>query len=101
MTIQASGSDESNSPIEETPQVSASPEQPEQAGSAHDFTESPDDDATVIVLDEPEENGDRGGPDLSWVEQPGTERETQRRNVLLRELRRVQKTSFLHFTVLC
>ncbi|GAX24297.1 hypothetical protein FisN_4Lh002 [Fistulifera solaris] len=61
-------------------------------------TES-DDDVTVIMLDQTAESQGHGA--LEWIEQTGPEMEERRRNVLLRELRRVQRASFLHFALLC
>lgn len=58
-----------------------------------------DDDVTVILLDHTAESQGRGA--LEWIEQTGPEMEERRRNVLLRELRRVQRASFLHFVLLC
>lgn len=58
-----------------------------------------DDDVTVILLDQTVESQGHGA--LEWIEQTGPEMEERRRNVLLRELRRVQRASFLHFALLC
>ena len=58
-----------------------------------------DDDVTVILLDQNAESHGHGA--LEWIEQTGPEMEERRRNVLLRELRRVQRASFLHFALLC
>mmetsp|Transcript_126476 Transcript_126476/g.188731 ORF Transcript_126476/g.188731 Transcript_126476/m.188731 type:complete len:142 (-) Transcript_126476:25-450(-) len=59
-----------------------------------------DDDLTVIVLEQGPENGnDQFG--LGWAEQDSPEMEERRRNVLLRELQRVQRASFIHFLILC
>jgi hypothetical protein len=58
-----------------------------------------DDDVTVIMLDQTAESQGHGA--LEWIEQTGPEMEERRRNVLLRELRRVQRASFLHFALLC
>lgn len=58
-----------------------------------------DDDVTVILLDQNAESQGHGA--LEWIEQTGPEMEERRRNVLLRELRRVQRASFLHFALLC
>lgn len=58
-----------------------------------------DDDMTIIELD----IGDARLQEqaVAWIEQTGPDMEQRRRNVLLRELRRVQRTSFLHFLILC
>lgn len=58
-----------------------------------------DDDVTVILLDQTASSQGHGA--LEWIEQTGPEMEERRRNVLLRELRRVQRASFLHFALLC
>lgn len=62
-----------------------------------------DDDITVILLDQTIEDGnDRGGVFSEyWIEQHGPEMEERRRNILLRELKRVQRASFIHFALLC
>lgn len=62
-----------------------------------------DDEFTVIVLDQSSEdviNVTREGG-LSWIEQSGPEMEERRRNVLIRELERVQRASFFQFAILC
>jgi len=61
-----------------------------------------DDDLTVIVLDQNADDsyGNRHAA-VAWIEQTGPGMEERRRNVLLRELRRVQRASFLHFCILC
>lgn len=60
-----------------------------------------DDDVTVIVLDQsPEDINSRQFP-IAWNEQAGPQVEERRRTILLRELQRVQRTSFLHFLILC
>jgi hypothetical protein len=64
-----------------------------------------DDDVTIIGLD----NNDieRGGESnqralvLDSIEQNGPEMAERRRNVLLRELRHMQRGSFIQFTLLC
>jgi hypothetical protein len=55
-----------------------------------------DDDITIIELIQ-------GGDDDTspWAEQDSPEMEERRRQVLLRELQRVQRSSFLHFLILC
>ena len=64
--------------------------------------EDDDDDLTVIVLDQnADDNYGNRFAAVAWVEQTGPEMEERRRNVLLRELRRVQRASFLHFCILC
>ena len=58
------------------------------------------DDITVIMLDH--STDDQGQQfAMDWIDQTGPEMEERRRNVLLRELRRVQRASFLHFVLLC
>lgn len=57
-----------------------------------------DDDLTVIILDQAEHGMDQNS---GWAEQDTPEMEERRRNVLLRELQRVQRASFIHFMILC
>jgi hypothetical protein len=57
---------------------------------------------TIIGLDQdPQDNHDYDAAALAWMEQNGPEIERRRRNVLLRELQRVQRASFIHFILLC
>jgi hypothetical protein len=60
-----------------------------------------DDDMTVIVLEQGENNDFITQSALGWAEQDSPEMEDRRRNVLLRELQRVQRASFIHFMILC
>jgi hypothetical protein len=60
-----------------------------------------DDDITVIVLEQGPEHGENDQFGLGWAEQDTPEMEERRRNVLLRELQRVQRASFIHFLILC
>jgi hypothetical protein len=65
------------------------------------YDENDDDDLTVIILDQGADNGmDQTGAN-GWSEQDSPEMEERRRNVLLRELQRVQRASFIHFMILC
>ena len=57
-----------------------------------------DDDVTVIVL---ENSPDDEVMAHGWVDQDSPEMQERRRNVLLRELQRVQRASFIHFMILC
>eukprot|EP00531_Pseudo-nitzschia_arenysensis_P019794 CAMPEP_0116136564 /NCGR_PEP_ID=MMETSP0329-20121206/11791_1 /TAXON_ID=697910 /ORGANISM="Pseudo-nitzschia arenysensis, Strain B593" /LENGTH=131 /DNA_ID=CAMNT_0003631439 /DNA_START=288 /DNA_END=683 /DNA_ORIENTATION=+ len=57
-----------------------------------------DDNVTVIVL---ENNTDDEVMAHGWVDQDSPEMQERRRNVLLRELQRVQRASFVHFMILC
>jgi hypothetical protein len=60
------------------------------------------DDMTIIGLDHDAVHGPNGhSAGLSWIEQDGPAMEERRRNVLLRELQRVQRASFIHFVLLC
>ena len=58
-----------------------------------------DDDITVIILERGLDDGDNS-PGV-WADQDSPEMEERRRNVLLRELQRVQRASFIHFLILC
>lgn len=68
-----------------------------------DASADDDDDMTIIGLDQDPEQGanDQQSAALAWIEQNGPEMEERRRNVLLRELQRVQRASFIHFILLC
>jgi hypothetical protein len=57
-----------------------------------------DDDVTVIIL---ESGADDDAVGTGWVDQDSPEMQERRRNVLLRELQRVQRSSFIHFMILC
>ena len=63
--------------------------------------EDDDDDVTVIVLDNSDSNNLIRSEMMSWIERAGPEMEERRRHVLMRELRRVQRASFIHFALLC
>lgn len=61
-----------------------------------------DDDVTIIGLDNLLEQGeDHRATALAWIEQNGPEMEDRRRNILVSELQRVQRSSFIHFIILC
>jgi len=49
------------------------------------------------------ENDDENDEVLAhgWIDQDSPEMQERRRNVLLRELQRVQRASFIHFMILC
>lgn len=68
-------------------------------GASGDNDNDDDDDVTVIILERGIDDGDNapGG----WADQDSPEMEERRRNVLLRELQRVQRASFIHFMILC
>ena len=57
-----------------------------------------DDNVTVIVLENSEDDEVMAN---GWVDQDSPEMQDRRRNVLLRELQRVQRASFIHFMILC
>lgn len=92
-------------PIDDTP-LPADPEQPVQDASNDDLDENcnnqndDDDEMTIITLDHDPED-DNHAAAMTWMEQNGPEMEQRRRNVLLRELQRVQRASFIHFILLC
>lgn len=58
-----------------------------------------DDDVTVIILEPGEDDDEMVGN--GWIDQDSPEIQERRRNVLLRELQRVQRASFIHFMILC
>jgi hypothetical protein len=66
-----------------------------------DDDDDDDDELTVIVLDTSAADRDDQQATIAWIEQTGPEMEERRRNVLLGELRRVQRASFIHFMLLC
>jgi predicted nucleic acid-binding Zn ribbon protein len=53
---------------------------------------------TIITLDD---HNDQNAAALAWLDQNGPKMERRCRNVLLRELQRVQRASFMHFMLLC
>jgi hypothetical protein len=63
---------------------------------------SDDDEMTIITLEHNHlDDHDQNAAALAWLDQNGPEMERRRRNVLLRELQRVQRASFIHFMLLC
>lgn len=66
-------------------------------------SEDDDDDITIIMLDQNTVNESRNRPEdaFAWIDSTSPEMEERRRNVLVRELRRVQRASFIHFVLLC
>ncbi|CAJ1969302.1 unnamed protein product [Cylindrotheca closterium] len=63
-----------------------------------DNCDDDDDDETVIVLDR---QNAMDSTSALWAEQDSPELEERRRSILLRELQRVQRASFVHFLILC
>ena len=90
---------------EETDPVIVSLEQPSSSQEPITISQNStddDDDLTIIGLDlDPEERDPSHEAALAWMEQNGPEMEERRRDVLLRELQRVQRASFVHFIILC
>lgn len=76
--------------------VDLTPQDHDQSGVLED-----DDDLTIIGLESSDRYGDQNAAALDWIEQNGPEMEERRRNVLLQELQRVQRSSFVHFALLC
>mmetsp|Transcript_5231 Transcript_5231/g.15219 ORF Transcript_5231/g.15219 Transcript_5231/m.15219 type:complete len:135 (+) Transcript_5231:1-405(+) len=74
-------------------------DQEEPHGSATHRQEEDDDDVTVIVLENSADENEVMAH--GWVDQDSPEMQERRRNVLLRELQRVQRASFVHFMILC
>jgi len=69
------------------------------ANTADTNDDNDDDDVTVIVLENSADDGEVMAH--GWVDQDSPEMQERRRNVLLRELQRVQRASFVHFMILC
>jgi hypothetical protein len=78
---------------------------PESANTGDHREEEGDDDddnVTVIFLDHDASQRQAGGTiAFDWIEQHGPEMEERRRALLLRELKRSQRNSFVQFLVLC
>jgi hypothetical protein len=68
-------------------------------GNSDCNNDTDDDDVTVIVLEAGEDEDEMVGN--GWIDQDSPEIQQRRRNVLLRELQRVQRASFIHFMILC
>lgn len=73
------------------------------SGDEEDDVDDDDDDITIIMLDQNTLNENRNRPEdaFAWIDSTSPEMEERRRNVLVRELRRVQRASFIHFVLLC
>eukprot|EP00977_Amphora_coffeiformis_P008306 scaffold1878_cov170-Amphora_coffeaeformis.AAC.19 len=69
----------------------------------NDDDDDDDDDITIIMLDQNVVNESRSRQEdaFAWIDSTAPEMEERRRSVLVRELRRVQRASFLHFVLLC
>jgi hypothetical protein len=87
--------EESSEQDADSPHSSSNP-----PSNANEEDEEDDDDMTVIVLEQGEDS-DFYTPSAGWAEQGSPEMEERRRNILLRELQRVQRASFIHFLILC
>ena len=68
---------------------------------AGESVDKEDDDVTVIVLDHSPEDSNGQRLTIAWTGEAGPQVEERRRAIMLRELQRVQRTSFLHFMILC
>jgi len=84
--------------IEQENQVGVTQRQEEGADNNYNEEED-DDDVTIIVLENDDENDEVLAH--GWIDQDSPEMQERRRNVLLRELQRVQRASFIHFMILC
>jgi hypothetical protein len=99
----ASSTSPESSPLEQfpdQPQESPIAQTTNTIANGDNENDEEDDEITIIGLDEQGES-DQQAAALAWIEQNGPEMEERRRNVLLRELQRVQRTSFVHFVLLC
>lgn len=76
-----------------------------QGAVAGSIDDSDDDDITIIMLDHNVANDSRNSQAendaFAWIGSNAPEMEERRRNVLVGELRRVQRASFIHFVLLC
>ena len=85
--------------VPSTEAVSDSLAQPNTNGTIDNGVSDHDDDVTVIVLEAGDDEDEMIGS--GWIDQDSPEIQERRRNVLLRELQRVQRASFIHFMILC
>jgi len=91
-------------PVAETSTMSAERQENQEAENSNmSPLNEEDDDVTVILLDAQTTDDPQSysGISFDWIQQQGPEMEERRRIVLLRELKRLQRASFLHFVVLC
>lgn len=79
----------------------ATPEQSQDAGDIKPDGDDDDDDVTVIVLHQNTDGANGQQFAIAWSGQTGPQVEERRRSIMLQELQRVQRTSFLHFLILC
>lgn len=88
---------------EENPPLSGEPEGTVTSQDSIQFHEEDEDNEnlTIIGLDDDTEQGDSDQQALAWMHQNRPEIEERRRNILLRELQRVQRASFIHFALIC
>jgi len=85
---------------EQSPEGGDERDKAQQQSSTEGNDDDDDDDVTVIVL---ENNADDAAQRLTiaWAGEAGPQVEARRRAIMLRELQRVQRTSFMHFLILC
>ena len=77
-------------------------QEPSELHTDVDNDDDDDDDVTVIVLEREAENAlISQSAAAGWETEQTPEMEERRRNVLMRELNRVQRASFMHFMLLC
>jgi len=93
--------EENNIPVNNDPEEASNSQQQQSALQEQDDDDDDDDDLTIIGLDPEEDTDHHRAAALAWMEQNGPELEERRRHVLLRELQRVQRASFVHFILLC
>jgi len=74
---------------------------PEAKNDDDDGGDEDDDDVTVIVLDHSPNENEGQRLTIAWTGDAGPQVEERRRAIMLRELQRVQRSSFMHFVILC
>eukprot|EP00980_Cylindrotheca_fusiformis_P008920 scaffold1900_cov123-Cylindrotheca_fusiformis.AAC.46 len=90
--------EERETPLARDDPLRSGPHGDDNSSSSASHHDEDDDDVTVIIVDRT--NNLETAASL-WAEQDSPEMEQRRRQVLLRELQRVQRASFIHFLILC
>lgn len=106
LVVQMENSEEARSGeaicIMEGPRPEDSVGQVRESIGGNGYVEDDDDNMTIILVDNTSIDDDQGQRlAMDWISQTGPEMEERRRHVLIRELNRIQRASFLHFLLLC